>query len=606
MVDGGEAKAIPFLPRLFDYGHNAVGDLPAAMGFAGFKILYPLNKPGDELGAYQGASYFRMLCRGAVYGLSARGLAIDSGGPAREEFPDFEEFWIERPTRDAREIAIDALLDGPRGAGAYLFVVAPGDDTAVRVHAVLYRRRNPAVLGFAPLTTMFWHGKNTNTETDDIRPEVHDSDGLMLHTGRDEWIWRPLTNPAETRLADFADDNPRGFGLMQRDRRFEAYEDLEAVLPAAPERVGRARRVVGAGKRAAGRVARAGRDQRQHRRLLDAGEAARARTARRTLLQATVVHGPDPSSGRQVAMATRHGRSRTHEPDLERFVDRFRRRRPSAAAGRPIPADRGGGQRRAKGAVLVHGDREKSLQRHLARGHCAAPRRRRPAGRAALLPEEGAAGAHRDLELPLAAGQSGGIAPMIELPTSFRPKTGAPEAWNSAYVRVEDYLRAHRIHNRLHQIRLIQRILERTAERHAADPRLDPTVLAAEETEALMDAWFADVLDVRGQPHDRIAVDGRVALLLCDGPQRWPDAFLDERQIPADFVQAMRASSMRAGPDLAVSSMVPRPIDLGPITEAAGADARAHRPLADPAGPAPALAPVRRGVLAAGIFYLTR
>jgi hypothetical protein len=160
--------------------------------------------------------------------------------------------------------------------------------------------------------------------------------------------------------------------------------------------------------------------------------------------------------------------------------------------------------------------------------------------------------------------------PTVELPPAFHPKTGSLEAWNAAYVRVEDYLRAHRVHNRLHQIRLIQTILERAAERHAAHPALDPTVIAAEEIEALMDAWFADVLDDRGQPHDRIAVDGRVALLLCDGPQRWPQAFLDERQIPEEFAQAMRVSRIKAGPDLAVSSMVPRPIDLGAITEAAG------------------------------------
>jgi hypothetical protein len=158
----------------------------------------------------------------------------------------------------------------------------------------------------------------------------------------------------------------------------------------------------------------------------------------------------------------------------------------------------------------------------------------------------------------------------LDLPGAFRPKTGTPEAWNAAYVRVEDYLRAHRVHNRLHQVRLIERILERAAARHAADPALDPTVLAAEETEALMDAWFAAVLDERGLPHERIAVDGRVALLLCDGPQRWPQAFLEQRDLPADFVGAMREGSMRAGPDLAVSSMVPRPIDLGLITEAAG------------------------------------
>jgi hypothetical protein len=158
----------------------------------------------------------------------------------------------------------------------------------------------------------------------------------------------------------------------------------------------------------------------------------------------------------------------------------------------------------------------------------------------------------------------------VALPDAFRPRTGTMESWNAAYVRVEDYLRAHRIHNRLHQSRLIQKILERAAMRHEARPALDPTTLAAEETEALMEAWFAEVLDEKGQPGDRLAVDGRVSLLLCDGPEHWPYAFLDEERIPADFVQAMRTSNLKAGPDLAVSSMVPRPIDLGRITEAAG------------------------------------
>ncbi|HSI07171.1 MAG: hypothetical protein ACAH89_11485 [Rariglobus sp.] len=153
---------------------------------------------------------------------------------------------------------------------------------------------------------------------------------------------------------------------------------------------------------------------------------------------------------------------------------------------------------------------------------------------------------------------------------AFRPRTGTMEAWNAAYVRTEDYLRAHRIHNRLHQSRLIQTVLERAALRHTENPALDPTTLAAEETEHLMDGWFAAVLDAKDLSHDRIAIEGRVAMLLCDGPQKWPYAFLDNRTIPEDFATAMRASSIEAGPDMAVSSMVPRDIDLGPITEAAG------------------------------------
>ncbi|HTB81614.1 MAG TPA: hypothetical protein VK717_12085 [Opitutaceae bacterium] len=154
--------------------------------------------------------------------------------------------------------------------------------------------------------------------------------------------------------------------------------------------------------------------------------------------------------------------------------------------------------------------------------------------------------------------------------SNFRPKTGSMEAWNAAYVRVEDYLRAHRIHNRLHQSRLIQKILERAARRHAGHPALDPTTFAAEEAEAMMNAWFSEVLGERNQPGERTVINGRLALLLSDGAQKWPYAFLDEDNIPAEFSQAMQAGSIQAGPDLAVSSMVPRPIELGAISEAAG------------------------------------
>jgi len=157
----------------------------------------------------------------------------------------------------------------------------------------------------------------------------------------------------------------------------------------------------------------------------------------------------------------------------------------------------------------------------------------------------------------------------LELMPNFRPRTGAMDAWNAAYVRVEDYLRAHRIHNRLHQSRLIQTVLERAARRHEEDPTRSPTALAAEETDALMQRWFTEILGASDEPPDRIAAQGRLALLLCDGPQKWPFAFLEPRA-PQEFVSAMRAGAIEAGPDMAVSSMVPRPIDLGPIPEAAG------------------------------------
>jgi hypothetical protein len=192
---------------------------------------------------------------------------------------------------------------------------------------------------------------------------------------------------------------------------------------------------------------------------------------------------------------------------------------------------------------------------------------------------------------------------LIGLPAAFRPKTGTMESWNAAYVRVEDYLRAHRIHNRLHQSRLIQKILERAACRHEAHPALDPTTLAAEETEKMMDGWFAEVLDEKGVPHERLAVDGRVALLLSDGPERWPYAFLDEENIPEDFRKAMRSSNLEAGPDLAISSMVPRPIDLGIITGAAGETLERFEKW--PALRTLLLWSVFAAALA-GIFYMTR
>ncbi len=158
----------------------------------------------------------------------------------------------------------------------------------------------------------------------------------------------------------------------------------------------------------------------------------------------------------------------------------------------------------------------------------------------------------------------------LESLNSFRPKTGTLEQWNAAYVRVEDYLRAHRIHNRLHQSRLIQRVLSAAAGRHEQDPGLNPVTLAIEETDRVMDRWFAELLGEKGRSHDRIAAEGRVALLVSDGTSRWPFAFLDNQNIPAEFAAAMKQGSLQAGPDLAVSSMVPRDIDLGTITEAAG------------------------------------
>ncbi len=354
-VDEGTARPIPFSPQLFDYGQNRLAAPPESMGFAGFRILYPLNKPGDELAAFQGASYFRMVCAKATYGLSARGLAIDTAEPTPEEFPDFEEYWIERPSRAATELTIYALLEGPSVAGAYRFTVVPGADTVVQVRAVLYLRRHPKIFGVAPLTSMFWHGQNAEA-LHDFRPEVHDSDGLMLHTGAGEWLWHPLTNPANVRTLTFGDENPRGFGLLQRNRNFADYQDIEAAYQL---RTSAWVEPVGSWGRGSVRLVELPSPDETNDNIVAFWVPAELPPFGTPLEFAYRLHWfvdqIRPPGG--YAVATRHGRSKTQERDLERFLVDFDgpglRGRP---AGAPLEPDVTVGA----GAELVHATLQKN------------------------------------------------------------------------------------------------------------------------------------------------------------------------------------------------------------------------------------------------------
>ncbi|UEM21423.1 glucan biosynthesis protein [Skermanella mucosa] len=237
LLQEGRANLVEYRPGMFDYGANRFGgDLPADLGFAGFRIHYPLNRPdyADELAVFLGASYFRILGRNQIYGNSARGLAVDTAAPSGEDFPAFREFWIEEPGADATQLTLYALLDSRSATGAYRFVLHPGTDTQADVTASVYPRRDIAKLGVAPLTSMFFFGENRTRTFDDFRPEVHDGDGLQIETGRGEWIWRPLTNPRDLRVSSFSDENPRRFGVVQRDRDFGHYQDLESLYHRRP------------------------------------------------------------------------------------------------------------------------------------------------------------------------------------------------------------------------------------------------------------------------------------------------------------------------------------------------------------------------------------
>ncbi len=230
LIREGIAAPIPYAANLFDYGRNRFErPLPVNLGFAGFRLHYPLNDPRvhDELISFIGASYFRFLGEGQKYGLSARGLAIGVGAKETEEFPVFREFWVEQPEPNADRAVIYALLDSESLTGAYRFDVWAAKDAVVEVTATLFARKRVERLGIAPLTSMFFTGENDRRFVDDFRPELHDSDGLLMHTGAGEWIWRPLRNPTRIEAAAFVDNNIRGFGLMQRDRTFEHYQDLD-------------------------------------------------------------------------------------------------------------------------------------------------------------------------------------------------------------------------------------------------------------------------------------------------------------------------------------------------------------------------------------------
>jgi periplasmic glucans biosynthesis protein len=235
--DKGNVHPVQFSPSNFDYGRNDFASkVPQNLGYAGFRIHAPIKRKDyyDEVIVFLGATYFRAIGKNEVFGLSARGLAIDTALPSGEEFPYFREFWLMTPAHGAKEMAVYALLDSPSLTGAYQFVVQPGERTAVAVTARIFSRREVHKLGIAPLTSMFYHGENSARQFEDFRPEAHDSDGLLLHYDSGEWLWRPLDNPRSLSVNGFRMRNPAGYGLVQRDRDFDHYQDLETRAERRP------------------------------------------------------------------------------------------------------------------------------------------------------------------------------------------------------------------------------------------------------------------------------------------------------------------------------------------------------------------------------------
>lgn len=230
-VKDGAAREILYDDAYFDMPADSPAHrLPKNVGFAGFRVQEArdgaLDWRRNDWTAFLGASYFRAIGALHQYGLSARGVAVDTAAAdAAEEFPALTHVYFDAPAPGADAIAVHALLDGPSVAGAFRFLMRRAAAVVMDVEAALFLRRDVSRFGIAPLTSMYWFSETAKPTAVDWRPEIHDSDGLALWTGAGERIWRPLNNPPRTVTSAFADENPRGFGLLQRDRAFDHYLD---------------------------------------------------------------------------------------------------------------------------------------------------------------------------------------------------------------------------------------------------------------------------------------------------------------------------------------------------------------------------------------------
>ncbi len=234
-VVAGVSNPLAYVPDMFSFG-VAPKPVDSDLGFAGFRLHSPINRADyyDEVCAFLGASYFRAVAAGQLYGLSARGLALHTADRAGEEFPAFKAFWIERPAPGATAITVHALLDSPSTTAAFVFVIRPGAETVFDISMRLYPRVDLTQAGIAPLTSMFQFDASDRVGIDDYRQAVHDSDGLAMLNGAGEQLWRPLRNPASLQESMFLDRKPGGFGLMQRKRDFADYGDSEARYDRRP------------------------------------------------------------------------------------------------------------------------------------------------------------------------------------------------------------------------------------------------------------------------------------------------------------------------------------------------------------------------------------
>ncbi len=234
VVEGGFARKLTYDSSAFDFGKLVIPANLPDIGFSGFRVLRTSEGGSYEVALYQGASFFRAAARGQNFGVTARGLSIRTAEPQGEEFPIFRSVWIEKPTLTDSVLVIHALLDSPSLTGAYRFTLRPGEATIIDTEMTLTTRAAVDHFGLSAMSGTYVFGPLDHKRPDDIRPMVHEVDGLQMLTGKGEWVWRPISNRNTLQISAFSDSNPRGFGLLQRDRSFEDYQDDDAHWEVRP------------------------------------------------------------------------------------------------------------------------------------------------------------------------------------------------------------------------------------------------------------------------------------------------------------------------------------------------------------------------------------
>jgi glucans biosynthesis protein len=223
-VEDEMVRKVGFDRSKFDYGRVAPPPANVDLQFSGMRIATGLERP-YEVAIFQGATFFRSLARGQNYGATSRALILRPGETRGEEIPFFRAFWIERPSPAAGALVIHALLDSESLTGAVRMTLRPGDITLIDVEMTLFARQALDHVGFGCTMGTFLSGPQSRRTFDDLRPSVHEVSGAQMLTGAGEWIYRPVNNPATLQVSSFMDQNPRGFGLVERERDPAAFQD---------------------------------------------------------------------------------------------------------------------------------------------------------------------------------------------------------------------------------------------------------------------------------------------------------------------------------------------------------------------------------------------